>query len=90
MGMEIGTLAVWVQQDDGGVNSLFSSSFIPGSSWSAREPVEDDGENARTPVLCMDGLGFAITAWVRGDGTNTDIWANTYDPSTGWATAGGR
>jgi hypothetical protein len=90
MGIEIGVMVVWAQEDSSGVDSLFSSGFRPSSGWSPPESAEDDSEKARTPVLDMDGFGAAIVAWVRDDGSNTDIWANTYAPDSGWGSASAR
>jgi hypothetical protein len=90
MGMEIGVLAVWVQEDDTGTDSLYSSEFDWSTGWSAPVLVENDDQSVRDPALAMDGFGNAVAAWVRNQDaqTTTRVWANNYEYGVGWSVAG--
>ncbi|HOO71647.1 MAG TPA: hypothetical protein PK926_07785 [Spirochaetota bacterium] len=57
-------------------------------AWTGPDYAETyNSSNAYYPKIAMDGQGNAIAVWnCRDISTNTyRIWANRYDPATGWA-----
>ncbi len=81
-------IVVWGQSEGGSArNDIFASRYTPSSGWSQAEAVENEPvRTAVNPVIAMSPNGNAIVAWAQNDGTRANIWANSYTPSTGWAT----
>jgi Bacterial Ig-like domain len=81
-------IAVWSQTEAVSArNDIFASRYTPSSGWSQAQEI--DAEPVRTavnPVIAMNPSGNAVAVWAQNDGTRANIWANTYAPSTGWAT----
>ena len=77
-------LAVWYQHD-GGAFSLYANSYTNGTGWGEAELIEtgDEGD-AYYPALAMDKNGTATVVWKQRDGSYFNVWANSYDPETGW------
>ena len=81
-------ISVWFQSD-GTRTNIWANRYVAGTGWGTAELIETDnvGE-AATPQIAFDQSGNAIAVWYQSDGTRTNIWANRYDASTGWGTAG--
>lgn len=82
-------IVVWEQFEaaTGARHDIFASRYTPLIGWSQAQEI--DSEPVRTavnPVIAMGPSGSAIAVWAQNDGTRANIWANTYAPSTGWAT----
>ena len=88
MGVEGNAMVVWIQEGSS-ADSLFSSRFMPGSGWLERELIAADDTQARDLQFATDYSSAAIAVWVREDGTKRDVWANAYDPVSGWGEASG-
>ncbi len=59
-----------------------------GMSWGTAGLIEtDNAGNASIPQVAMNPSGNAIAVWYQSDGVQTNIWANSYVPGSGWGTA---
>jgi hypothetical protein len=80
-------IAVWIQ-DDGTRDSIFANRYVVGTGWSTATLIEnDDGGDAYSPKVALDGSGNAIAVWYQNNGTSYNILANRYVVGTGWSTA---
>jgi uncharacterized protein with GYD domain len=60
---------------------------VAGSGWDTATRIEsDDTDNAEGADVALDSSGNAIAVWHQSDSTRFDIWANRYEPATGWGT----
>lgn len=55
-------------------------------SWGLEQAVENQGSDALQPKVAIDANGNAIAVWKQASGSRYDLWANRYEPSTGWGT----
>lgn len=79
-------MAVWTMAD-GSHRSIWSNLYAPGTGWKWPVVVEsDDSEDAAFPSIALDGNGNAVAVWQQNDTTRDNIWANVFDPSSGWGT----
>ncbi len=68
--------AVWSGSD--GTNSLIQASTkLFEGTWTPRELLSEDGQNAHGPNVVVDADGNATVVWSRSDGTNSRIQAST-------------
>lgn len=81
-------IAVWTQ-DDGTHYNVWANRYVVGSGWGTAELIENiDTGDARQLQLAVDANGNAIAIWQDYIGSfNASIWANRYEPGTGWGTA---
>ena len=81
-------LVVW-SQSDGTRTNVWSSQLRAGRSWTTAEMIETGiGEVGRWSVdLAMNSRGEAVAAWLQWDGSYWSIYANRYDPQSGWDAA---
>lgn len=81
-------LAVW-QQNDGTRENIWANRFVPGTGWGTATLIEtNDAGDAVSPQVALNGSGKAVTVWRQNDGQGgEDIWANRFDPDTGWGPA---
>ena len=73
------------------LQTSFSWEFTTGvaKNWGAAELVDtEDLGDAIDPQIAIDSNGNAMAVWQQFDGTVNNIWANRYDATTGWGTAG--
>ena len=76
-------LAVW-QQRAGGVDSIWSSLYVPGDGWQLPETVEDNSLFATIPMVVMDGSGNGTAVWHQSDGLRNTICSSRYVAGEGW------
>ncbi len=55
-------------------------------SWGVEQAVESQGSDALQPKVAIDANGNAIAVWKQASGSRYDLWANRYEPGTGWGT----
>lgn len=55
-------------------------------TWGAALLVENQGNDASQPKVAVDANGNAIAVWKQMEGGRYDLWANRYEPGTGWGT----
>lgn len=81
-------LAVW-EHSTGTGNRLWANRYHPETGWQAQQPIDTTGDgNTLRPDLAMNGIGDAVAAWQRDDGTHTTVWVNRFDAATeSWAGA---
>ncbi len=81
-------IVVWGQTDAVSARSdIFASRYTPLSGWSQAQEIDSEPiRNAVNQVIAMSPSGSAVAVWAQNDGTRANIWANSYSPSTGWAT----
>jgi hypothetical protein len=79
-------IAVW-DQNDGVRSNLWASRFTPAQGWSTAVSIETTDENAAISSLATDDAGNVVATWIQFDGTRNSIWANRFQPGSGWATA---
>ena len=78
-------IGVWYQKGSS-VNSIWSSRYIPGTGWSARESVEPFTGDAYKPQVGVTASGEAIAIWEQMSMPSTprDIFASRYVVGSGW------
>lgn len=60
--------------------SIWANTWSPGDSWSAERRIEtDEAGSATVPQVGFGPDGNAIAVWSQGDGTRTNIEANSFD-----------
>jgi hypothetical protein len=79
-----GFLALWVQR-----YGVWSNRFSPATGWGVAERIatDDDGADATQPQILVDPNGSALAIWSQHDGTRSQIWANRFSTTNGWAVA---
>ncbi len=84
-------IAIWLKLNEGTfAYSLWFSRFN-GTSWSEAALLESDAGsvngNSNGPKIAIDPTtGKAAVIWTQFTSTSAyDVWAKTYDPTTGWA-----
>jgi hypothetical protein len=79
-------MAVWAQQN-GNVNDVMASRYIPGQGWSVPGPIENSAQSASAAQVGMDSQGNAIAIWVQNDGQRNNLWGARFNATTqGWET----
>lgn len=80
-------LVVW-QQSDSTRTNIWANRYDATTGWGTAALIETDNAGyAVTPQIAMDATGNALAVWSQFDATRSNIWANRYDATTGWATA---
>ncbi|MEM7136352.1 MAG: Ig-like domain-containing protein [Myxococcota bacterium] len=82
--------AVWERSDDGFTASIWSNRYTVDEGWGNSELIQTgDVTPASDPVVAADPNGNAIAIWVQRDMENNEqlVWANRYEPGSGWGTA---
>jgi len=79
-------IAVWVQ-GTGGIFSLWSARFVPGSGWGAPTRVQADEGFPSNAAVAVDPAGNALAVWQQSGATRENIWVNRFVPASGWGTA---
>jgi hypothetical protein len=82
-------IVVWAH-DDGSVYRIWARPYLTGTGWGTAEIIVTDdnsGHHASNPQIAFDGNGNAIAVWQQYDLTVMSIWANRYEPGSGWGTA---
>lgn len=80
-------IAVWYQNDSGRSN-IWATRYTPADGWGIAELIETNNDgDALFPDIAFDGLGNAFAVWRQSDGVTEHIWANRYQPGSGWDTA---
>ena len=84
--------AVWEQAtDDGATQNIWTNRYDVDDGWGTPELLQNDEVTfARSPSVAADPAGNAIAVWVQADPDTGQrvIWANRYEPSSGWGSAG--
>ena len=78
-------VAVWLQ-DDGGHMSVHANVFDADTGWGSSEVIETNDGFAYEPKVAMDATGNAVAVWTQDTSIRIDVWANLYDPESGWGT----
>jgi hypothetical protein len=76
-------LVVWQQRDEG-VDSIWSSRYVPGEGWSTPGTVEDNDFFATHPQVVVDRYGNGTAVWYQSDGARNTICSSRYIPGEGW------
>lgn len=81
-------VVVWYQQDGTRYSVLSSRYDAVGDTWGAPEFVEaSDVGDTYHPSIEITPSGRVMAVWKQYDGAMYSIWANTYEPGSGWGTA---
>ena len=84
--------AVWEREaDDGSTSNIWTNRYDVDDGWGTPELLQNGQvTSARSPSIAADPAGNAIAVWVqRNIETGQQvIWANRYEPDTGWGSAG--
>nr|WKF56374.1 hypothetical protein HUO10_000830 [Paraburkholderia busanensis] len=94
-------IVAWQQKTDVADTRVFASRYTVGGTWSSPEQIQQPaqtGPGAITGIggqginnveinLSMTPSGNAVLAWRQSDNTQSALWATTYDPANGWASA---
>ncbi|MEM8605862.1 MAG: Ig-like domain-containing protein [Myxococcota bacterium] len=81
-----GALVVWSQENEAGLDSIWSSRFVDGT-WTAAELLEnDDVHDAGGAHVAIDASGNAVAVWHQSDGNEFSVWANRFVDGA-WGTA---
>lgn len=68
--------------------SDYSWSFTTADgSWGTTEIIENSANHVYTPTVAFDNNGNAFVLWTQSDGNALSVWANRYEPGSGWGTA---
>ena len=80
-------VAIW-RQFDGVALSAWVSHRDPINGWDVPQAIEtgNDG-NVFHPQVAINDAGQVVAVWEQYDGTTYNVWANRYDPQSGWGTA---
>jgi len=77
-------IAVWEQMGTM-YKDVWGNHFTPESGWGTPALLEiSNAGDAVFPRVAADGAGNAIAVWMQGNGSEEDVWANRYIPSSGW------
>ncbi len=76
-------LVVW-QQRDAGVDSIWSSRYVPGEGWGPAGTVEGNDLFATHPLVVVDRHGNGTALWYQSDGVRNTICSSRYVPGVGW------
>jgi len=76
-------LAVW-QQQDGDVDSIWSSLYVAGEGWAPAETVENNSLYATVPHVVLDRSGNGTAVWHQSDGFRNTICSSRYVLGEGW------
>ncbi len=79
--------AIYVLRESLGAHWRISANrYIPGLGWYGAVTIDaDTGYGVHPPVIAMNDSGQAICSYInRGAGTWDQVWANEYNPATGW------
>ena len=83
--------AVWQQSVAAALNNIWTNRYVVGEGWGTPVLLQnvDESTNARSPSVAADPAGNAIAVWVQRDmdSPNRVVWANRYEPGSGWGLA---
>jgi len=81
-------IAVWTQWD-GTAWSIWANRFVPEEGWATPRPIEDSPYRAGNVRISVGTNGHAVVVWGQSGGSPSSccIWANSFDPGTGWGAA---
>lgn len=79
-------MAIWVQES-AGVDTVWSSRYVPGTGWGTPTPIGSGSAQELQPRIGADGSGNFMVAWRRFDGAAATLWNQRYTRATGWGTA---
>lgn len=82
-------IAVWAQEDGGGVRHIWAS-VLSNGVWGAAARIDNNTNDADDPQIGLGANGNAIAVWVQDDGlgnNNRDVWASQYTVVGGWQMA---
>jgi hypothetical protein len=71
-------IAVWVQTDSSGHQSIFANRLSVFGTWGTATVIETGTGDASSPQVAMDGIGHVLVVWVQAVGTNTVLYSNTF------------
>jgi hypothetical protein len=78
-------IAVWLQDEGTGINSMYANRYSVGSGWGTPELIENnDNELVMDARLACNAKGDVVVVWEQYDGTCSSIYANRYVPGSGW------
>ena len=83
-------LAIWERGEDQNDANIWANRYVVDQGWGTPELIQtDEVTAAQTPSLASDPAGNAIAVWsqLSMDGTTVVVWANRYEPGSGWGTA---
>jgi len=84
-------MAIWQEREGVYPTWLYNIKarrYLAGSGWGTTTLIETgNAGDAVGPSVAVDSTGTAVAAWLQGDGTRTNTWANRFVPSTGWGGA---
>lgn len=79
--------AVW-QAHDGDRSNIWAARTTGAGTWGTPTLIEsEDLGDAVTPQVAAGPSGQAFVVWRQSDGVRTNVWANVYQPSSGWGNA---
>jgi len=62
--------------------------YAQGVGWGTAEDIRSDMTGGLgAPEVAVSPDGHAIAVWPQTDGTRANLWANRYEPGSGWGTA---
>jgi hypothetical protein len=74
---------VWVQNEE--TRDDIWSVRYSGSTWGTPEPIDSfEDRNKKEPDIAVDAMGVAHAVWSQADPDFENIWANQYEPGSGW------
>jgi hypothetical protein len=78
--------AVWAQfHGSSGDPMLHASRYVPGTGWSAAQPLSTPGVYTVNPKVVVDSNGNAMAVWTQGNTLETQrLVAARYTPAGGW------
>ena len=77
-------IVVW----DNKSNVIYANHYSPGGGWSPAIPINAPiPYGAWAPAVAASGNGSFVAAWKQQEGSPIRVWANRYDPATGWGVA---
>lgn len=67
---------------------VWAATYLADVGWSPPVPLEtDELDSARHARVAVAPGGRAIAVWEQDDAGATSVWANVYDPASGWGGA---
>jgi len=84
-------IAVWSQDADSGITSIWANRLIPGLGWGGPVLLDTDVDNnAYNPHIAVNNNGISFAVWEQEDAAAdyiTRIRTNRYAPGSGWGIA---
>jgi len=81
---------IWQQGEDVNAREIWGNRYVVEEGWGDPEIIQtDEVTSAQSPSLAADPAGNAIAVWAQRATETTDVvvWANRYEPESGWGTA---